>query len=85
MNKVLMYSSAYCPFCHRAAQLLSAKGADVDVRSVDGDPATHQEMMHRAGRTSVPQIFIGDQHIGGCDELYALERRSELDALLAPA
>ena len=63
--------------------LLASKGVEPDVRSVDGDAATHQEMMSRTGRHTVPQIYIGDRHVGGCDDLYMLERAGELDSLLA--
>ncbi|RRJ83107.1 glutaredoxin 3 [Aestuariirhabdus litorea] len=87
MGRVLIYSSSYCPYCIRALQLLQSKraecGIEVEVISVDGRPELRQEMAHKAGRTSVPQIWIGDQHIGGCDELYALERQGALDSLLA--
>ncbi len=82
MKDVLIYSSAYCPFCIRAEQLLKSKGVDYQRISVDGEPAVRQEMTARAGKTSVPQIWIGEQHVGGCDELYALEARDELDNLL---
>ena len=85
MNKVVMYSSMFCPFCHRAARLLAAKEADVELRSVDGNPDAHAEMMRLSGRHTVPQIFIGDTHVGGCDDLYALEQRNELDPLLGAA
>jgi glutaredoxin 3 len=80
-----MYSSMLCPFCRRAEMLLSQKQADVEIKLVDGDAAARQEMMTLSGRHTVPQIFIGDTHVGGCDELYALEQRGQLDALLQAA
>lgn len=84
MSKVLMYSTAICPYCVRAEQLLLRKGVPVIEKiRVDLDPAQRNEMMQRTGQRTVPQIFIGDTHVGGCDELYALERAGELDPLLA--
>ncbi|MFZ2629206.1 MAG: glutaredoxin 3 [Rugosibacter sp.] len=83
MAKVLMYSTAVCPFCVRAEQLLMHKGViDLEKVRIDLDPARREEMMQKTGRRTVPQIYIGDTHVGGCDELYALERKGELDALL---
>ena len=83
MQDVIIYSSDYCPFCQRALALLDSKGVNYRKISVDGQPAVRQEMAERAGRTSVPQIWIGDTHVGGCDDLYALEAAGKLDALLA--
>ena len=83
MAKVIMYSSAYCPFCHRAQALLENKQAEYDVISVDGQPQMRAQMVEKAGRTSVPQIWVGDEHVGGCDELYALERKGQLEPLLS--
>ena len=84
MSKVLMYSTGMCPFCVRAEQLLLRKGVpSIEKVRVDLDPAQRNEMMQRTGQRTVPQIFIGDTHVGGCDELYALERAGELDPLLA--
>lgn len=83
MNTVTIYSSDYCPFCVRAKQLLASKKATVKEICVDSERALRQEMTEKCGRTSVPQIWIGEQHIGGCDELYALEREQKLDTLLA--
>ena len=84
MSKILMYSSAICPYCIRAEQLLRRKGAtDIDKVRVDLDPARRQEMMDKTGQRTVPQIFIGDTYVGGCDELYALDHEGKLDALLA--
>ena len=82
-SKVLMYSSAVCPYCVRAEQLLNRKGvADIEKVRVDLEPARREEMMQKTGQRSVPQIFIGDFHVGGCDDLYALDRAGKLDPLL---
>ncbi|ASK32939.1 glutaredoxin 3 [Alloalcanivorax mobilis] len=83
MARVTLYTTAWCPFCVRAKQLLAGKQAEVDEIDVDRDPARRREMMERSGRRTVPQIWIGDRHVGGCDELYALQRAGELDDLLA--
>jgi glutaredoxin 3 len=84
MSKIDIYSSIYCPFCHRAKALLTAKGAEFNEIDVDVDPSARMEMMRRSdGGRTVPQIFIGDRHIGGSDDLAALDRAGELDALLA--
>ncbi|HCA24114.1 MAG TPA: glutaredoxin 3 [Pseudomonas sp.] len=84
MAEVVIYSSDYCPFCMRAKQLLASKGVDFQEICVDGEPAVRAEMTRLAGgRTSVPQIWIGDTHVGGCDELYACARAGQLDELLA--
>jgi len=81
---VTIYSSNYCPFCIRAKQLLAAKGVDYKEISVDGQPKVRAEMTRLAGgRTSVPQIWIGDTHVGGCDELMTLERSGKLAKMLA--
>ncbi len=83
MQKVVIYSSDWCPFCIRAKQLLTRKGVDFSEIRVDGQPDVRAEMTRKAGRTSVPQIWIGSTHVGGCDELYTLERAGKLDQLLA--
>ncbi len=84
MAKVLMYSTAVCPFCVRAEQLLTRKGVtEIEKVRVDLDPARREEMMQKTGRRTVPQIYIGETHVGGCDELYALEHQGKLDPLLA--
>jgi len=83
--RVEIYSSAFCPYCIRARRLLAAKKVDYVLYDVDGDYARRREMMERSRGHSVPQIFIGGQPIGGCDELVALERAGRLDALLAGA
>ena len=82
MPTVKMYTTAVCPYCIRAKQLLASKGVDYQEIRVDGQPAVRAEMTRKAGRTSVPQIWIGSTHVGGCDDLYALERAGKLDALL---
>lgn len=81
---VLMYTTAVCPYCQRAKQLLKARGVEVieEVR-IDLDAARRDEMMQRTGRRTVPQIYIGDTHVGGCDDLYALDAAGGLKPLLA--
>ncbi|EAR17413.1 glutaredoxin 3 [Synechococcus sp. W2B2] len=84
MPSVEIYTWRTCPFCIRAKQLLDRKGVAYTEYSVDGDEPARDAMAARGnGRRSVPQIFIADQHIGGCDELHALERAGTLDALLS--
>ena len=84
MPKVTMYCTAVCPYCVRAEQLLRAKGvSDLDKIRVDLDPAMMEAMMQRTQRRTVPQIYIGDTHVGGCDDLYALDKAGGLDPLLA--
>lgn len=83
MAGVVLYTTRYCPYCIRAKQLFDRKAVTYREIAVDGDSALRQEMMARSGRYTVPQIWIGERHVGGCDDLYALERRGELDALLA--
>ncbi|HDS1680951.1 TPA: glutaredoxin 3 [Pseudomonas putida] len=83
MKPVIVYSSDYCPYCMRAKYLLESKGVAFEEIKVDGKPQVRAEMSQKAGRTSVPQIWIGSTHVGGCDDLYALERSGKLDALLA--
>ena len=82
MKPVIVYSSDYCPYCMRAKYLLESKGVAFEEIKVDGKPQVRAEMSQKAGRTSVPQIWIGATHVGGCDELHALERAGKLDALL---
>jgi len=83
MAKVKMFTSAYCPYCSRARSLLDRKGVvDVEEIFVDGQPQLRAQMTQLTGRTSVPQIFIGDTHVGGCDDLHALESRGALEPLL---
>lgn len=85
MPEVTMYSSAWCPYSTRARVLLREKGVEVRELVVDGDPELRREMERRSGRVTVPQIFLGERHIGGCDDLYELDRRHDLDALLTGA
>jgi len=83
VNDVLIYTTRWCPFCIRAKALLDRKGVVYQEIAVDGDAVARQQMTAAAGQTSVPQIWIGGQHIGGCDELYDLDRSGGLDPLLA--
>ena len=82
MAPVTIYLSAYCPFCHRALALLDSKGAKYEAISVDGKPDVREAMTHKAGSHTVPQIWIGDAHVGGCDDLFAMEAAGKLDQLL---
>lgn len=83
---IRMYTSAVCPYCIRAEQLLNSRGAAISEKiRVDLDPALRDEMMQITGRRTVPQIFIGDYHVGGCDDLIDLDRSGRLDTLLAGA
>ncbi|AIN18703.1 MULTISPECIES: glutaredoxin 3 [Yersinia] len=82
MAKIEIYTKATCPFCHRAKALLNSKGAVFHEIAIDNDPAKREEMIARCGRTTVPQVFIDGQHIGGCDDLHALDARGGLDPLL---
>ena len=83
MAKVLMYSTGVCPFCLMAERLLKAKGVEIEKIRVDLEPARRQEMMERTGRRTVPQIYVGDKHVGGYDDLAALDRAGGLDPLLS--
>ena len=83
---VVIYTTMFCPYCHSAKTLLAKKGVAFDEVKVDGDRAARHAMSARSGgRTSVPQVFVGARHIGGCDDLYALDEAGELDPLLAAA
>ncbi|MGN6579316.1 MAG: glutaredoxin 3 [Bordetella sp.] len=83
MQKVVMYSTDYCPYCQRAEALLKARGVtDLEKIRIDHDPAQRQAMIERTGRRTVPQIYIGATHVGGCDDLVALDRRDGLLPLL---
>ena len=83
MTSVEIYTQKYCSFCHYAKELLTRKGVDFREIDVTADRRIREEMVARAnGRTTVPQIFIGPTHVGGCDELYALEEGGKLDAML---
>jgi len=77
-----MYCTAACPFCQSAERLLIDKGANIEKVRVDLEPARRGEMAQKSGRHTVPQIWIGERHIGGCDDLYALDRKGGLDTLL---
>ena len=80
---VVMYSTGWCPYCERARELLARKGISVQEIDIDEDPAQREVMLQRSGgRRTVPQIFIGERHVGGFDDLAALERAGELDKLL---
>ena len=82
--RVLMYSTAVCPYCIRAEQLLRARGVtEIEKIRVDLDPVQRDEMMARTSRRTVPQIFIGDTHVGGCDDLIALDQAGKLLPLLS--
>ena len=84
MPPVTIYTTSWCPYCRAAKALLTRKGVAFTEIDVDGKPELRQAMMARAGgRTSVPQIFIGEQHVGGSDDIHALDARGELDKLLA--
>lgn len=82
-DSVVMYSSRFCPFCVRAKALLNSKGVQFEEILVDGAPDLRREMMEKSGRHTVPQIWVGDEHVGGCDDLFALDRANKLDELLA--
>ena len=84
MRSVLMYSTRVCPYCVMAEKLLQKKGVvHLEKILIDADPAQRETMMARAGRRTVPQIYIGDHHVGGYDDLAALDRAGKLDGLLA--
>ena len=86
MARVTMYTTAVCPYCQQAERLLASRGvASIDKVRIDLDPARRQEMMERTGRRTVPQIYVGDVHVGGYDDLVALDRAGGLDPLLAKA
>ncbi|RVT88532.1 glutaredoxin 3 [Inhella crocodyli] len=82
-SKVTMYTTQVCPYCVRAKQLLKARGvAEIDEIRIDLDPVQREAMMARTGRRTVPQIYVGDTHVGGCDDLVALDQRGGLMPLL---
>lgn len=84
MQKILMYCTAVCPYCVRAEQLLRSKGVqEIEKIRIDLDPDRKSEMMSRTGRRTVPQIYIGETHVGGCDDLYALHNAGKLDDMLS--
>jgi glutaredoxin 3 len=82
MAKVVMYATGWCPYCDRARALLTRKGVAFEEIDIESAPARREEMMTRSGRRTVPQIFIGEVHVGGCDDLHALDARGGLDPLL---
>ena len=82
MGTTEIYTKSYCPYCHRAKELLSIKGIPFVEHDVTSDGALEQQMRERSGRTTVPQIFIDDKHIGGCDDLFALDEAGGLDPIL---
>ena len=79
---IVLYVTGWCPFCQRASGLLTKKGLAYREINVDEDAKLREEMIARSGRRTVPQIFIGDKHVGGCDDLFALESSGELDRLI---
>jgi len=83
MSTVTIYTKPFCPYCTRALGLLTRKGVQFNEIEAGMDPALRQEMMQKSGRSTYPQIFIGDKHVGGCDDLMALESKGELDKLLS--
>ncbi|HEX6634577.1 MAG TPA: glutaredoxin 3 [Usitatibacter sp.] len=84
MPKVMMYATGVCPYCLMAERLLRAKGVtEIEKVRIDLDPARRDEMMQRTGRRTVPQIYVGERHVGGYDDLAALDRAGGLDPLLA--
>ncbi|MDR3522602.1 MAG: glutaredoxin 3 [Acetobacteraceae bacterium] len=85
MPQVVIYTQDWCPYCVRAKQLLTKKGVAFEEIDAPSGTAAREDSFKRTGRTSVPQIFIAGRHIGGCDDLVALERSGKLDALLATA
>lgn len=83
MPEIIIYTTHICPYCIMAKRLLDNKAVAYKEINVDRSPELREEMVQRSKRRTVPQIFVGDIHLGGCDELYALERKKQLDALLA--
>jgi glutaredoxin 3 len=80
--RIVVYTTQWCPYCRMAKALLTRKGQRWDEIDVEADPSRRREMVERSGRTSVPQIWIGERHVGGFDDLAALDASGELDALL---
>lgn len=83
MAAVTIYTKPYCPYCIRAVALLKQKGVELTEIEASGDPTMRAQMIQRSGRSTYPQIFVGERHVGGCDDMLALERKGELDAILA--
>lgn len=82
MAKILIYTTNYCPYCVRAKDLLKSKNLEFTELNIENDDRLREEMMQKSGRRTVPQIFINDVAIGGCDDLYALNRSGQLDEML---
>ena len=85
IQPIVMYTTRFCPYCSRARQLLASKGWDYEEIAVDFNPTKRAEMMEKSGRRTVPQIWVGNKHVGGCDELLSLERTGQLDSLVTGA
>ncbi|MEQ8745852.1 glutaredoxin 3 [Pyruvatibacter sp.] len=83
MSKVKIYTTQICPYCHRAKGLLRDKGVAYEEIDVMATPGARDKMIDLTGRTSVPQVFVGDTHVGGCDDLFALDAKGGLDPMLA--
>lgn len=83
--RVVMYSTAWCPYCARARELLARKGVAFEEIDIESGPGLRDQMIARSGRRTVPQIFVGETHVGGCDDLHALDAAGGLDPLLAGA
>lgn len=83
MTRVTIYTTPICPYCSMAKRLLSSKAVTYEEIDVSRDAAAREKMVKTSGRRTVPQIWIGDRHVGGCDDLYALENGGQLDALLS--
>lgn len=83
--RVLMYTSAWCPYCARARALFAEKGVSFEEVDIDAAPQARADMLKKGGGSTVPQIFIGETHVGGCDELYALDSAGSLDSMLTGA
>jgi len=83
MGKIEIYTKNYCPYCHRAKELLKIKGVNFTEYDISQNPEREAEMLQRSGRSTVPEIFINDQLIGGCDELFSLDETGALDPLIA--
>ncbi len=79
---ILIYTTSWCPYCSRARALLESKSVAFEEIDIDARPEARAEMIRRSGRTSVPQIFVGETHVGGCDDLHSLDASGRLDALL---
>jgi glutaredoxin 3 len=84
MKKVEIYTKSYCPYCKRAKELLRIKGVEFTEYDVTADPVKEQEMRHRSGRDTVPEIFVDGNLLGGCDDLFDLDEKGELNGILGP-